>query len=100
MKVRGKGFLNEEIQYSRNEVKEVMTDVYVITEVRGEGNGRSAFLSQNYGSTEYNFLIYSYCNSVNKYLRISMKKRSSPKVMEMKRSITVSYKDHDDFLND
>ena len=58
MKVRGKGVLNEEIQYNGNEVMEMKTDMFVIIDVRGEGNGRSAFISNNDGRTEYN---YTFC---------------------------------------
>lgn len=54
MKVREKGVLNEEMQYSRNKVREVVTDILVNTEVRGERNGRSAFISDNVERTEYN----------------------------------------------
>lgn len=54
MKVREKGVLNEEMQYSRNKVREVMTDILVNTEVRGERNGRSTFVSDNVERTEYN----------------------------------------------
>lgn len=54
MKVRRKGVLNEEMQYSRNKVREVMTDILVNTEVRGERNGRSTSISDNVERTEYN----------------------------------------------
>lgn len=63
-----KGSLEWEIQWSRKGVMEVMTDMFVIIDVRQEGNGRSAFISNNNGNTKVQ--LYFFLSIINEIVLI------------------------------